>query len=116
MEGYSDFDTHAHYDDKGLMKRFELMKNHRNGIDYILNAASDIDSTKMGIMLAEKYDLFIPQPVYTHNAENWPKHNERAWYLINSCKKVVAVNRTRLPLRFFAEKYNKMVEDTDKSG
>ncbi|NMB95235.1 MAG: hydrolase TatD, partial [Clostridiaceae bacterium] len=82
------FDTHAHYDDKRFDEdRFELIEElHRNGIDYILNAASDIDSTKMGIMLAEKYDfIYTAAGIHPHNAEKIDQNTmNELEYLINS--------------------------------
>lgn len=98
------FDTHAHYDDERFDEdRFELLEElHRNGIEYILNAASDIDSTKMGIMLAEKYDfIYTAAGIHPHNAEKADQNTlNELENLINSCKKVVAIGEIGLDYHY----------------
>jgi len=98
------FDTHAHYDDERFDEdRFELLEElHKSGIKYILNAASDIESTKMGIMLAEKYDfVYTAAGIHPHNAKAANQNTMRELEnLINSCKKVVAVGEIGLDYHY----------------
>lgn len=94
------FDTHSHYDDKRFDEdRFELLDElHKNGVSYILNAASDIDSSKTGIMLAEKYDfIYTAVGIHPHCAEKAdPNTITELEELANQCKKVVAIGEIGL--------------------
>ncbi|MDP4181842.1 MAG: TatD family hydrolase [Bacillota bacterium] len=61
------FDSHAHYDDEKFNEdRDDTIKNAReSGVSYILNAATDIDTSLFGVGLTEKYD-FIYTAVGVH--------------------------------------------------
>lgn len=64
------FDSHAHYDDEKFKDdRDEVfIKAHEDGISYILNAATDIDTSLMSIGFAEKYDyVYTSVGVHPHN-------------------------------------------------
>ncbi|HOJ09176.1 MAG TPA: TatD family hydrolase [Clostridiales bacterium] len=93
------FDTHAHYDDERFDEdRYELLeKIHREGVSYILNAASDIDSAKMSIMLAEKYDfVYAAAGVHPHNAGKTDDSTMASLKSLISCNKVVAIGEIGL--------------------
>lgn len=94
------FDSHAHYDDKRFDEdRFELIeKLNKDGISYILNAASDLESAKVGIMLAKKYDfIFAAAGIHPHNVENVDEQTLiELENLVNSCEKVVAIGEIGL--------------------
>ncbi len=53
------FDAHAHYDDKWFDDdRFELLENiHTKGVCGIVNNAVDLETAKICIEYAEKYDF-----------------------------------------------------------
>ena len=60
MSLYSNiFDAHAHYDDKWFDDdRFELLENiHTKGVCGIVNNAVDLETAKICIEYAEKYDF-----------------------------------------------------------
>ena len=50
------FDTHAHYEDEKFMKNRDILieEMHSNGVDYIINIGSDMDTSKKSIDLAKK--------------------------------------------------------------
>ncbi|NLM49642.1 MAG: TatD family hydrolase [Clostridiaceae bacterium] len=64
------FDSHAHYDDRQFNEdRDSLLSNMKNmGVGYILNAASDIKSSRFSLKLARQYD-FIYAAVGVHPHE-----------------------------------------------
>jgi len=67
------FDSHAHYDDEKFNDdRDEVFtKAHEDGISYILNAATDIDTSLMSIGFAEKYDfVYAAVGVHPHNTSS----------------------------------------------
>lgn len=67
------FDSHAHYDDEKFNDDRDdvLIKAHEDGISYILNAATDIDTSLMGIGFAEKYDfVYASVGVHPHNTSS----------------------------------------------
>ena len=94
------FDTHAHYDDERFDEdRYQLIEElHNNGIAYILNAASDIDSTNIGIELAKKYNfVFTSAGVHPHNVEKINDSDiEDIEKLIIANKKIVAIGEIGL--------------------
>jgi TatD DNase family protein len=53
------FDSHAHYDDAAFNNdRFELLEHvHSQGVQYIINAGTNIESSKESIELAKKYNF-----------------------------------------------------------
>ena len=68
------FDSHAHYDDEKFNDdRDEVFtKAHEDGISYILNAATDIDTSLMSIGFAEKYDfVYAAVGVNPHNTKQF---------------------------------------------
>lgn len=64
------FDTHAHYDDEKFdLDRDETIKRaHENGVAYIINAGSDLKSSKRSVELAAMYD-FVYAAVGIHPQE-----------------------------------------------
>ena len=94
------FDTHAHYDDERFDEdRFELIEElHKDGIKYILNAASDVNSTKIGLMLAQKYDfVFTAAGIHPHHVEKIDDNTiAELEELVRSSKKIVAIGEIGL--------------------
>jgi len=69
------FDTHAHYDDSRFNdSRDETLKRQKqNGVDYIINCGSDIDSSLASIGLAQSYDfVYAAVGVHPHEAADVP--------------------------------------------
>ena len=67
------FDTHAHYDDKQFdVDRDELLSSMpSNGIQLIVNPASDLSSSLAGCELAEKYCfVYFAAGVHPHEADS----------------------------------------------
>ncbi len=65
------FDSHAHYDDEKFQDDRDevLSKANKDGISYILNAATDIDTSLMCIEFAEKFDfVYASVGVHPHSA------------------------------------------------
>lgn len=65
------FDSHAHYDDEKFQDDRDevLSKANKDGISYILNAATDIDTSLMSIEFAEKFDfVYASVGVHPHSA------------------------------------------------
>lgn len=61
------FDTHTHFDDEKFNEDREEMidKAYESGVKLILNAAADIESSRAGVLLGQKYD-FIYSSVGFH--------------------------------------------------
>ena len=64
------FESHAHYDDQSFNEdRDEILASlQKNGVDYVINAGSDIQSSKASIKLADEYS-FIYAAVGVHPHE-----------------------------------------------
>lgn len=52
------FDTHAHYDDERYLEDLDsvIEDNYENGVEKIVNASYDLESSKKSKVLADKYD------------------------------------------------------------
>lgn len=73
------FDSHAHYDDDRFNEdRHELLsKMLQNKVDYIVNAAADINSSNEGIRLSEEYDfIYAAVGVHPHSVEELDEVNQ----------------------------------------
>ncbi|HHW47786.1 MAG TPA: TatD family hydrolase [Clostridiaceae bacterium] len=67
------FDSHAHYDDARFQDDRDeaLQRAFDSGVKYILNASSDVESAKVAISLARKFDfVYAAVGVHPHNVEN----------------------------------------------
>ncbi|HEX9062043.1 MAG TPA: TatD family hydrolase, partial [Clostridia bacterium] len=67
------FDSHAHYDNEKFdCDRYEVISNVREkGVNYILNAASDITSSEKCIDLSAKFDfIYAAVGIHPHSAAN----------------------------------------------
>lgn len=93
------FDSHAHYDDSRFnsdrAKLLKLLPVH--GIDYVVNSACDMKSSKTGISLAEKYDyIYAAVGIHPHEAENMVNGDINALRQLSQHKKVVAIGEIGL--------------------
>lgn len=97
------FDSHAHYDSEsfnadrdGLLERLQS-----KGVRYVMNAASNLDSARMCVKLAEKYGyIYASAGIHPHDsakiAEDW--QHELARFL--SHPKVKAVGEIGLDYHY----------------
>lgn len=93
------FDTHAHWDDERFNDdRQEAIKRAReSGVQYIVNAASDLDSSRTGIALAEEYDfIYAAVGVHPHNVEPMDESYIETLRQLAKSKKVVAIGEIGL--------------------
>lgn len=68
------FETHAHYDDNRYdIDRDEVInKAHNDGVSYIINISSDMDSIDESISLAHKYDfIYASAGLHPQSCENF---------------------------------------------
>ena len=100
MSLYSNiFDAHAHYDDKWFDDdRFELLENiHTKGVCGIVNNAVDLETAKICIEYAEKYDfMYAAVGFHPENLENIPDNYLEQLAQLSKHKKVVAIGETGL--------------------
>lgn len=97
------FDSHAHYDDKAFdSDRHELLQSMpQKGICGIVNAASNIESAKKIIELAEKYSfIYAAAGIHPHDAGK--ASNDAIDEIKKMCshKKVVAVGEIGLDYHY----------------
>ena len=67
------FDTHAHYDDKKFDEdRDALLSSMKeNGVGLVVNASFNVNSTKVAISLAEKYDfMYATAGIHPNNVDS----------------------------------------------
>lgn len=97
------FDTHAHYDDKRFSEDIDnvLTALPAVGICGIVNCATDINSCKKSLEMAEKYDyIYFAAGIHPHEAEACEKDfiNELRKY--TSHKKCVAIGEIGLDYHY----------------
>lgn len=98
------FDSHAHYDDdKFEGDRDEVIYTaHVSGVNYILNASVDVQSTIKSIELADKYDfIYASAGIHPHEAGKATERDSSLIYEI-ACKspKVVAIGEIGLDYHY----------------
>lgn len=106
------FDSHAHLDDTRFDNDRDLLipQIHASGVDLILNAASDIESSKKAINLADKYDfIYASVGVHPHDAKNMTDEGIAKIKGLAQNKKVVAIGE--IGLDYY---YNHSDHDTQK--
>ena len=93
------FESHAHYDDERFDEdRDQLLSSmQENGIEYIVNIASDIESVKSTIELTNKYS-FIYGAVGVHPSDVGELDDAKIEWLYEQSKndKVVAIGEIGL--------------------
>ncbi len=96
-------DTHAHYDDEAFDEDRELLLEslRAKGVDLIVNAAQDVETTVRCIALAEKFDfIYATAGIHPHEAN---KYNEETILRIETLAKhpkVVAIGETGLDYHY----------------
>ncbi len=97
------FDSHAHYDDERFdPDRDEVVSGlPRQGVAYVMNAASDLDSAAAGLALAQKYPhVYCAAGVHPHEASKAPAdYLERLRELLSQ-PKVMAVGEIGLDYHY----------------
>jgi len=94
------FESHAHYDDEAFnADRDELLKSLvGNGIEYVVNVGSSMESTRSSVALAGKYD-FIYAAIGVHPSETGELTENDIEWLKNEAlfnEKVVAIGEIGL--------------------
>ena len=98
------FDSHAHYnstqfdDDRNEI----LAQLPQQGVRMVMNAGTNIESSKQGIALAEKYDYFYCSVgIHPHDAKNAPENlEEQLEGLVKSSSRVRAIGETGLDYHY----------------
>lgn len=95
------FDSHAHYDDEAFDKdRKEVLDSlTKKGIGFVVNAASDVESTKKSIALSMEYDfIYASAGVHPHEASKDNDIDEIKRLALS--KKVVAIGEIGLDYHY----------------
>lgn len=93
------FDSHAHYDDKRFDEDREalLQELPLSGIEYVINSASDMESSLTSIELSEKYDyIYAAVGVHPHEVKNMKDSDIEGLRKLSTHKKVVAIGEIGL--------------------
>ena len=93
------FESHAHYDDEAFNEdREELLSDlTKNGIDYVIQTAADISSSKEGLNLAKKYDfIYCSIGVHPHEVKELNEDNFNELKILSKEEKVVAIGEIGL--------------------
>lgn len=93
------FDTHAHYDDTRFDEdRYTLIQTvHENGVKYLINAASDLNSAVESVALAQKFDfVYAAVGVHPHNAGDMSDQMLEEVKHLTENRKVVAIGEIGL--------------------
>lgn len=93
------FDSHAHYDDEAFDKdREEVLKAvHESGIQYIVNAGSNIKWSRLSVELAREYDfIYGAVGIHPENAEEFDADSIGIIEELSRESKVVAIGEIGL--------------------
>ncbi|MDD4414403.1 MAG: TatD family hydrolase [Oscillospiraceae bacterium] len=97
------FDTHAHYDDKAFDDdRDKIIASlPEMNVCAVVNASSDLDSARAGIMLAEKYPfIWSAVGIHPHEAARAPGNSENILRTLLENPRVVAVGEIGLDYHY----------------
>ena len=97
------FDTHAHYDSERYNEdRDELLSSMpNNGIELILNAACDLESSNDSIRLTEKYPfIFTSVGIHPHDAKSMTDNTITELEDLSKHPKVVAIGEIGLDFHY----------------
>ena len=97
------FDSHAHYDDKKFdCDRDEILSSlPLKGVCAVLNCASDINSAKMSIELAEKYPyIYAAVGIHPHEADTFNSNTINELKELAKHPKVAAIGEIGLDYHY----------------
>ena len=97
------FDTHAHYDDEAFdHDRHELLSwLQSQNVCAVVNAASDIESSRAGITLAERHPfVWAAAGIHPHDAGNAPKNAIETLQSLLEHPRVVALGEIGLDYHY----------------
>ena len=92
-------DSHAHYDDEQYNddRDMILSKMKSDGVECIINPASNLESAKKSILLSEKYDfIYAAVGVHPHDAGTCTDDVLNEIYTLSKHPKVVAIGEVGL--------------------
>jgi TatD DNase family protein len=93
------FESHAHYDDKRFDDdRYETIERvYANGVDYIVNSGSDMNSSEFGIELSHKYPFFYAAVgIHPHETKDIKQEDMLKLLAMSKDEKVVAIGEIGL--------------------
>lgn len=93
------FDTHAHYDDEKFDENRDTLieEMHSNGVDYIINIGSDMESSVKSMELAKKYDfIYAAVGVHPHEVKDMTEADIERLREYSKYEKVVAIGEIGL--------------------
>lgn len=93
------FESHAHYDDKRYdSDRHELLNSLKdNGVEFVINSGANMQSSKIGIDLSEKYDfMYCAVGVHPHDANKMEENDIKILHEYTKNQKVVAIGEIGL--------------------
>ncbi len=96
-------DSHAHYDDEQFdIDRDEVLnKCVEAGVTHIVNAASDLESSKKSIELSRQYSfVYAAVGVHPHEASGWKNDTYDTLKVLSAEKKVVAIGEIGLDYHY----------------
>lgn len=96
-------DSHAHYDDEQFdIDRDEVLnKCVEAGVTHIVNAASDLESSKKSIELSRQYYfVYAAVGVHPHEASGWKNDTYDTLKVLSAEKKVVAIGEIGLDYHY----------------
>lgn len=102
------FDSHAHYNDEKFNEdRYELIESiHENGVSRIVNAGYSLESSKMAIEIAEKYDfIYATCGISPNDIDNFKNNDVDKIRELAKNSKVVAIGE--IGLDYYWNKENK---------
>lgn len=97
------FESHAHYDDAAFDEdRDSLLSSFKEkGIDYVVNSASTIESSKFGLELSRKYDfLYAAVGVHPHDAVSLDEERFKELSNLAQEEKAVAIGEIGLDFHY----------------
>ena len=105
------FESHAHYDDTAFEQdRHQLLSEmNDNGIEYIINVSSDLESVRTTLEIVEKYD-FMFAAVGIHPSDSAELDEEKYKWLEEQARKSKVVAIGEIGLDYYWEEPDREVQ------
>ena len=97
------FESHAHYDDEAFDEDRDILLSSfkEKGIDYVINSASNIESSKFGLALSKKYDfLYASVGVHPHDAASLDEESFKELSSLAKEERAVAIGEIGLDFHY----------------